>query len=441
MTGRLSKVIRRADAFLIVVLIVFICAQIAVVFMYGDSYYLGDFAEMDNDDVKYVRSGLKLVEDFKLYYRNADYEGDMASVFVMPGYPLFLAFFLKLFGAVGLSVPLTAESVAGALLAVRLVQGLLQVGVILLLYRIGMKFFSVWVARLAIIFYVLYIPNLETPLLILTETVFTFFFVVLLWLSLEAVASKRLRYYVGAGVVLGMAVMIRPTVLLFPLVILLIWLLKKIPVRDMLKYALVVGCIVVAMLAPWWIRNAVEFDRFIPLTLSSGNPFMQGAFIKYDFSEMSQYLVDFPPDTDSLVTDQAEMAAGKKRLRDSWQARPLATVCWYTWGKFAELWRFPFYTRLLGQGIFRVSFNVVTIFHWLLLGLACLGAVVNCLKGEVNRRLKLLLPASAIYMAIVYLPYFTCARYAYPLMPIVLLLAACGVCGVARRLRSREVRG
>ncbi|MCL1919277.1 MAG: glycosyltransferase family 39 protein [Peptococcaceae bacterium] len=425
----ISKFIERknghVDIFLGIVLSVFLCLQAAVIFMYGENYYLGDFETMSNDDVKYVRSGQKLIEDFELYYSDADFALGVPSVFIMPGYPLFLAVFLKVFGHFGL---------AGGLLAVRLAQGLLQTGVIVLLYRMGKKHFSMGVARVVILIYVLYVPNLEVPLLILTETVFTFLFVLLLYVCFEAVKTKRMKYYVGGGVVLGLAVMVRPTVLLFPVVILVIWLLKKVTLREMLKYTLVVGGILAAIMAPWWIRNAMEFNRFIPLTLSSGNPFMQGAFIDYDFSEKELYFAELPADTDSSVVDQAEMDAGKKRLWDSWQEKPLETIRWYTWGKFKELWYFPFY-RVVRETV-PVPFHTVNIYHFLLLALAALGGVMNCLKGESNRRLKLLLPISGIVMCVVYLPYFTCSRYFYPLMPIVFLLAACGICSVARRLKQ-----
>ncbi|MDR2736938.1 MAG: glycosyltransferase family 39 protein [Gracilibacteraceae bacterium] len=416
--------------------------------MYGEKAWLGDFATMDNDDVRYVRSGMKVVEDFSLYYLNVDFETDVSSVFVMPGYPLFLAFFFKVFGFTGSTASVSATAVAMGSLAVRLAQGLLQFGVLVLLYRIGKRFFSVWTARLAVVFYMFYIPNLEAPLLILTEVVFTFLFVLLVYLCMVALETKRMTYYVWGGIVLGLAALFRPTILLFPLVILVIWLLlkeshpqsgssiRKYSAREMLVRGFVVGCILMAMMAPWWIRNGVEFGRFIPMTEASGDPFMQGAFIDYDFDTMPLYTADLSPELDAQATDIAKMNVGKRRLQDSWQEDPLKTIHWYTVGKLKYLWQYPYYNFPGGQYVFGVSWNTMFRYHWLLLGLAGLGVVLNGFRGERNRRLKLLLPFSVVYMSAIYLPYFTCSRYAYPLMPIIFLLAACGVCSAARWLST-----
>ena len=441
------------DVWLVAVLVVFLALQVSVVFLYGDKAWLGDFETMNNDDVRYVRSGVKLAEDFSLYYLNVDFETGEPSAFVMPGYPLFLAGFFKMFGYDGLSAsPFTAEAVAGGVLAVRLAQGLLQLGVILIMYRIGKRFFSVWTGRLAGVFYALYIPNLEAPLLVLTEVVFTFLFVLLIYLCLVALETKEMRYYIWGAVVLGLAAMFRPTVLLFPVVILVMWLLflgkgswqawSGLSLRysfwEMLKRALVVGCILIAIMAPWWIRNGVEFGRFIPMTEASGDPFMQGAFIDYDQEEMGRYLAAyFPSGLDARETDIAKMDIGKRRLQDSWQETPGKVIHWYTLGKLRHLWQYPYYNYPNDQHIFRVSWNTVFRYHWLLLGLAGLGVVLIFLKGTRDRPLKLVLPLSILYMSVVYLPYFTCSRYAYPLMPLILLLAAWGVCSAVGWL-SRE---
>jgi 4-amino-4-deoxy-L-arabinose transferase-like glycosyltransferase len=437
---------RRVNVYLIAILAVFLVLQVAAVFMYGDNYYLGDLAQMDNnDDVKYIRTAINLIETSKLMYQDGDIKSGVPTVFIMPGYPIFLAFFIKIFG------------LTGGLLAVRIVQGLLQAGIILLLYLIGRKYFNEWIARLASAMYVLYIPNISVSLLVLTETVFTFLFVLLIYLCFEAIETKRMRYYVWGGIVLGLAVMIRPTVLVFPAVVLILWLLKKYTFREMLKRALVVGCILMVFLVPWWIRNAIHFDRFIPLTAASGNPFAQGAVIGYGAlphldssdpdkarTELGDEWVEAMLSGDSMKVDQAEMELGKVLFRNNWQENPWATMGWYTFGKLICFWVIPFYESphqyfesAIDQETFRVPFVVMTAYHWLLLLAAGLGTVLLFRKGQPRRRLKLLLPASIFIMCVVYLPYFTMPRYAYPLMPLIMLLAAGGIYTVWRRLRDR----
>ncbi|MCL1852347.1 MAG: glycosyltransferase family 39 protein [Peptococcaceae bacterium] len=426
----------RVDVFPLVLILIYLVLQMSAVLIYGDDYYMGDMAQMNsNDDVKYVRTALILLDEGELYYQDGDIDAGVPTVFIMPGFPIFLAAFLKIFG------------LPGGLLAVRLVQGLLQGGVMALLYRLGKKYVNVWAARVALILYLLYIPNLSVSLLILTEALFTFLFVLLVTLCFEAVESKRMRYYVGGAVVLGLAALIRPTILLFPVVILIMWLLKKYSIKEMLMRALVVGCILVALLMPWWIRNGVEFGRFIPLTVAAGDPFMQGAFIGYDMSDMGRYMEDFPPATDAFATDQAKMDIGKARLRESWQERPLATIAWYTVGKFFYLWGIPFhdcpnpyYESAIKVTLFRVPFEVNVVYHWLVLVSGIGGLVFLFRKGNPDRRLNMLMPLSMIYMCVVYLPYYVQPRYAYPIMPLVFLLAGYGIYSVGKRLRRKIMR-
>jgi 4-amino-4-deoxy-L-arabinose transferase-like glycosyltransferase len=319
----------RGDRFLIVVLLIFLVVQSAAVIMYGDRYYLGDLTVMnDNDDVKYVRSALILIEEGTLKYKDEDISIDMPTVFIMPGYPAFLSLFIKGFG------------LEGGLLAVRLVQGFLMGGVMVLLYLIGIRYVNKGAACLTVVLYAFYIPTLGTALLILSEAVFTFLFVLLVYLCFRAIETKKMSYYISGGIVLGLAVLFKPAVLLFPGVVLILWLIKKYSVREMLVRTLAVACILAAILAPWWVRNAVEFGRFIPLTISSGNPFLQGTFIEYDQEAMLEFSKNIPDREgwDAIRIDENEMSLGKQNLNEIWSKDPLRVTAWYTAGKLKYLW-------------------------------------------------------------------------------------------------------
>ncbi|MCL1918930.1 MAG: glycosyltransferase family 39 protein, partial [Peptococcaceae bacterium] len=455
-----GSVNKHVDVYLIVLLILFLLLQGAAVFMYGDTYYLGDFDHMNDDDVKYVRSAALLLEESELFYQDMDIRKGVPTVFIMPGFPVFLAVFLKIFG------------VTGGLLAVRLVQGLLQVGIMLILYRIGKTYFNVWIARLALLLYVLYIPNISVSLMILTETLFTFLFLLLIYVSMEALETKRIRYYVGVGLVLGLAVMIRPTVFVFPLVLVIMCglMLKvkadqtaeaspgKYTLREVGTRALVVACILVMVLCPWWIRNGLVFGKFIPLTVAAGNPFAQGAVIGYD---RSSWTVDILPDLDAshpdtaeidvesmdaMALDQLDMDLGIRRLQENWQANPVLTIGWYTVGKLIFFWGAPYYNvsnpyfkSPIEQAVFNVSYDGAVFYHWLIFGVA-LGEMIRMCrkkekKGDRYWRLKFLLPITITCISVSYLPTFTCPRYAYPLMPLMLVLAASGGYHLYRRVR------
>jgi hypothetical protein len=136
------------------------------------------------------------------------------------------------------------------------------------------------------------------------------------------------------------------------------------------------------------------------------------------------------------------MSHGVQNLRETWREDPVGVALWYTFGKFKHLWMYPYYLTVNEPRVFNVHYYVVQSYHSLLLGLGCLGAVMMlAMKKETNKRLKLLLPVSIIYSCIVYLPYFTMNRYAYPLMPLVFLLAAVGICRGAHWLDKERGPG
>lgn len=74
-------------------LLVFLVAS-AIVIVYHDYFWLGDFVRLNNDDVKYVHSARILLNEGTLAYNS----GDAPSTFIMPGVPLVLAGFMAIFG-------------------------------------------------------------------------------------------------------------------------------------------------------------------------------------------------------------------------------------------------------------------------------------------------------------------------------------------------------
>ena len=71
---------------------------------------------------------------------------------------------------------------------------------------------------------------------------------------------------------------IRPTIALFPILLFLYLLLVKYPMRLMLKQLGVATIALLLVMSPWWIRNYVLFNEFIPLSGGAGNPLLLGTY-------------------------------------------------------------------------------------------------------------------------------------------------------------------
>ncbi len=397
-----------------VLLSVFFFLCICTYLFYGESLLLGSFEQMDNDDVKYLRSAWTLLETGRLTYRYPDTD----TVFIMPGLTLVLAGFVKLFGQY-------------PILPFQIFQALMMTFGFYLFFLIVRRIFNAKVGIISLVLMFFYLPNVYVTTLLLTETIFAVLFLLLFYLSMYAVMEKQMKYYIWGGIVLGSMVLFRPTILLFPVVIFATWLIQKYQWKEMLRFALPVILIVCVMLTPWWVRNYILFDRFIPLTLASGNPMLQGTFINYDQSMRYQEGIDYHrsiaqlrPDLDlemyghdEIITDQIESTMAKIRFHEIMRKEPVKYLKWYTLGKTYENFKKPF----VWKELYGVTRHQNRVYHWILLVAGGIGflwyAIQNRKKGKACFWMMLI---SVLYFNLSHLPFYCFDRYVYPIMPFVI---------------------
>lgn len=386
---------------LIAVIALFFIVNLYAALRYGPVNYLGSFEKFDNDDIKYIRSAWELADKGHFIYKSVD----EPTVFIMPGLTYALAFFVKIFGRFG------------GITAFRIFQAILQSLSMYLIFLIGRKVFNSKAAILACFLDLLYISEYYTTTLILTETLFKFFLLLLIYISLYAIQKKNLIYYTIGGVIWGIACLVRPTIAAYPAIILIIWIIKKYTFKDMVRFTIVTVFAFSIVMSPWWIRNYVVFHKFIPLTLSSGNPFLQGTYVNYD---QSIDHIPYKMGKTEIETNQNEISTGLYRLKTYAAKEPFKYAYWYTVGKSWELWNAPFYWKeMLG-----VKFTDAVIFHHLVLMLGIVEIIRLFIKKNRN---FLFLFITVLFFNLIYLPYFTMPRYSYPVMPMLFIIAGYGI--------------
>ncbi len=376
---------------------------------YGNSTLLGNFYAPDNDDVKFIRSAWILATTGNYtYHKPPD-----PTVFMMPGLSYTLAFFMKLFGEFG------------GITAFRISQAIIQVLSLLLVFFIARKLFNSKVAILSVILDTWYMPEIWVPNLILTETYFKFFVLCLVLISIYALEENKSKYYALGGLFLGLAALFRPTIVTYPALILIMWIIKKVNFRDAVKYTLLVAAVFCVVMSPWWVRNYKIFHRFIPLTMATGNPMYQGTFINYDQSSKATDGLDYTnlntkdPKLSELERNEMEIYLSKYRLKNLFPRYPIEFIKWYTIGKG----RIQVETAFYWKQMYGVSPQKEKYYHLALLVLSVLGALR--LIRDKNRNITAILPLSlVIYFILVYLPFFTMSRYFYPAAPYFIMFAA-----------------
>jgi len=242
-----------------------------------DSFVYGDIAKNWLQHGIYGLSGL----------------GDISPTYIrLPGYPAFLAAVFSTFGM---------EHYRAALL----LQMFVDVGTCLLIADLARRLVSPRAARFAFLLAALcpflanYVANA------LTETWEVFFTALALdfaIVGLDALDGSSLQPWLGCGLAIGAAILLRPdgALILFAieayLFAILVWRKGKrqesVPASHLLSSGLIVALVSLAMLIPWTVRNLRTFHEFQPLAPRYAN--QESAFVPLGFNHwMRTWIADY----------------------------------------------------------------------------------------------------------------------------------------------------
>lgn len=394
------------------------------IFYYGNKTLLGNFYKPNNDDVKFIRSAWALANTGNFTFHNPPY----STAFMMPGLPYTLALLMKIFGKFG------------GITALRIVQAILQILSLLLIFFTARNIFNSKVAITAVILDSIYMSEVWVANLVLTETFFKFFVLCLVYFSLYALEKNKTKYYVLGGIALGLAALFRPTIALYPVLILIMWIIKKVKFRQAFKYTIIVAAVFSVVMSPWWIRNYLTFHKFIPFTMAAGNPMCQGTFINYDDNSKANGNLDYSkfhpgdPGISEFQRNDLDIAEAKYRLKTLFPKEPLKFIYWYTIGKTCDQISTSFYWKPL----FGIKTSTEMIYYYILLGMGILGIIIY-FRNKI-RNIYAVLPFTAIlYFIIVYLPFCTMSRYFYPAVPYLIIFAAYSITNIADKFNFKSL--
>ena len=188
-----------------------------------------------------------------VHYLGTDYRA-----LLHPFYPLLCVGIYWLFGSLPVAVAYTQIIIFGLVACIS--------------YRIGKEVFCEKTATLAALLVCLH-PGLfiYTTHKLHSLIVDTFWFLRFLLFTLKLQKKMNFKRAVFAGIILGFAILSRPTILLFSGVA-SIWLLKQwdFLVRKKFLFLFTLLATTAVILTPWAVRNFIVFGRFIPMSTSSG---------------------------------------------------------------------------------------------------------------------------------------------------------------------------
>ena len=150
--------------------------------------------------------------------------------------------------------------------------------------------------------------------------------------------------------------------------------------------------------------------------------------------------IPYKAQTTEIATNELETQIGWQRLNTYVPQEPWHYLYWYTIGKSIMLWKKPFYWH----AIFNVPYPDMLFMHRVILALGTLGLILyvfyfrkkqkqpnlqvnfmgNSNHSSSHHYYPFFLFLVILYFNLIYLPYYTFARYAYPVMPLVILFAS-----------------
>jgi 4-amino-4-deoxy-L-arabinose transferase-like glycosyltransferase len=327
----------------------------------------------------------------------------------MPGFPLFLAGIMKLFGE--------------RILLTRILLAIVGTGACWLVYWLGRELADEATGRIAALLAALSPTMTVFSVLLLSETLFALTLLASLVTFARLIRAKAPRQALCAallvGLSCGLATLVRPTWFLIAPAFALIAILRPVPRRQKLVDAALIVVAFSAVMAPWTIRNARVTGHFVPTTLWVGPSLYDGLSPQATGASDMRFI-----EKDGIYRNPgiSEYGADQQYRRAAWEfvrahpsrAAELTLIkLGRFWNPFPNADQFAHWAIRLGVGLYELP----------VLLLAVIGSWV-----ARKDSLKLLLAAGPVlYFALVHALFVGSMRYRLPAEYALLVLSALAI--------------
>jgi len=229
-----------------------------------------------------------------------------------------------------------------------------------------------------------------------------------------------------SGALLGLAVLVRSSLLLLPLCLAPLWVVAA---RRRLRAA-ALFCVAVAALlmvqTPWVWRNYAVFGRFIPTTLQVGESLLEACGPGADGGpRIDRMAMAYTPEINALSEVERNQFFREEALR--WMRQNPGEVARLSLLKLGRFWNLA-----PNASEYRSRWVVAASMAWSLAIYA--AALVGAAMAWRKWRWLALLLAPVLYYSGLHMIFVGSVRYRAPVMPFVMVLAAWGAALACRRV-------
>lgn len=414
---------------LLIVLLLYLIISILAVKELGFDYTI------NSDDLSYINSGITFFKEGIITMHG------VISAQIMPGLTFLIAFFCCFF-----------KTGSMLIISLKIFYIIMFLITIIYLYKTIRLYTNQYIA--SICSFCLLTPDfIWTNNLILTETPYILFQMMLIYYSLKLVKDNSWISYIMIVISYICALFIRPTIALYPLFLFIYLLLNKYDFKKMIIQGLIALSILLCLLVPWTIRNYKEFNSFIPLTYGMGNPLLLGTYQGYNYplDEELDYDIVYEK-LDEKVKNNLENKEensklaryysleydgikAKYRMQEWWNKDKISMLKSYLIFKPKILLVTTFYW----EEIFNISENLIVLFHKIELCICGILCLFMIFMKKYYKELILLL-GFYIYNILLYSYSFAYGRYALALYPIRFIIIGLGIKVMIDYLKNRRFK-
>jgi hypothetical protein len=283
---------------------------------------------------------------------------------------------------------------------------------------------------------------------LMTEPFFFLSILGTLNIAVQLAERPTWKLWVGLGLVMGCAVLLRQTFLLF-VPFLLLWIIWAGRGKFRFVYVLVPVVVLALMILPWTVRNYLVFDQFVLLNTNAGyvffwanHPIHGTNFVSILGSEYPSYYELIPPDLlslDEAALEKALLREGLQFVIDDPVRYILLSV-----SRVKDYFLFwPKAESSLLSNISRVgSFGLFLPFmlYGLLLSFKSIWPQRRGLAGDIKSAGIVLLYAFIVVYTGVHLLSWAYVRYRLPVDTVLVIFAALGIYDLYTRFVHRYAR-
>jgi len=333
--------------------------------------------------------------------------------FYPPGYPFFLSMIYRLFGHSYLAVRVI-QSVVGSLNCV-------------LIWLIAKALGAKRAGVIAAVISVIYFPFIKSTELLLTELIFTFLLLLMTFLLVRAQKILTFQNVIIAGILLGIAVLTRATMIFYILFALPVFIFGAVSSRSNFFKKYVIFCLVfIIIVVSWTIRNYSVYHKIVPIATQGG------ATLYSSYCPPGGIFGKLATEDDPVIAEAARIQSQAeqsdflvKKTIDFIKKNPVK-VCILELKKIMYFWA-PFDWEIVGGRWFNVIYLLSAPFFIYGFMLACI---------EFKRFYSVLLPI--IYFQVMALIFYGSPRFRLPIEPFLFMLSALGALKIYEFYRVRK---